>query len=598
MHKHIIIYVCLLFSLVAHAVNADNSLSELRKCCEEARSLSQYKTLEKYSSTYLDKARTSGDKSSESFACFYNGLAKLFLGKTAEADKMFDVADRLAMQTSNDTVKALVLNARGISEALNENNNFVAQAYFFKSIELAKKINYEDLQMRVQGNLLMLSQSMDDSTAFENATAVYEYGVKHGNMEQINMGAYYLATYYYNHSNYSETEKYLRTTIDLYDKNPYEDIASVYDLYAKMLMKKGDIVNAEDKAMQALKYVKQYNQPSIQLDVYITLARLFTIKKQYSEAIRMIQDAMDIAEKSGLKNKAADCNRIMADCYLSMGQTTEAVKYLQMANDQLEEKATINMERITHEQQVMRDIERKEMEDEAKREKISYQHKILMALATSVVFLLLLLIVIIVNYRRRQILYKKIVLQNSRAVIRQKELQEQIAELTREENKRTLASPSEGEGYNENETHITPLSEAGGLNSKASVNDEKTDVLYKELCRLMDKERLFAEPQLTRERMAERLNTNRTYLTQVIKKKTGMSYLQFVNSYRINEAIRILSDKDNSTYPLKQLWSDLGFSSPSTFYKLFQQAVGITPSVYRKQFLEVNEENDLFDADE
>lgn len=114
----------------------------------------------------------------------------------------------------------------------------------------------------------------------------------------------------------------------------------------------------------------------------------------------------------------------------------------------------------------------------------------------------------------------------------------------------------------------------------------------------MDNERLFAESQLTRERMAERLNTNRTYLTQVIKKKTGMSYLQFVNSYRINEAIRVLSDKDNSDYPLKQLWSDLGFSSPSTFYKLFQQAVGITPSVYRKQFLEVNEENELFGIEE
>lgn len=74
-----------------------------------------------------------------------------------------------------------------------------------------------------------------------------------------------------------------------------------------------------------------------------------------------------------------------------------------------------------------------------------------------------------------------------------------------------------------------------------------------------------------------------------------MNYLQFVNSYRINEAIKILSNKDMVSYPLKQIWSDLGFSSPSTFFKLFQQAVGITPSTYRKQFLEVNsetEEND------
>lgn len=67
-----------------------------------------------------------------------------------------------------------------------------------------------------------------------------------------------------------------------------------------------------------------------------------------------------------------------------------------------------------------------------------------------------------------------------------------------------------------------------------------------------------------------------------------MNYLQFVNSYRINEAVRILSDPEQTEYPLKQLWSDLGFNSATTFYKLFQKEVGITPSVYRKQFIDLN----------
>lgn len=51
-------------------------------------------------------------------------------------------------------------------------------------------------------------------------------------------------------------------------------------------------------------------------------------------------------------------------------------------------------------------------------------------------------------------------------------------------------------------------------------------------------------------------------------------------------------------YPLKQLWSDLGFSSSSTFYKLFQQSVGITPSVYRRQFLKIEEEQRNLDEKE
>lgn len=116
--------------------------------------------------------------------------------------------------------------------------------------------------------------------------------------------------------------------------------------------------------------------------------------------------------------------------------------------------------------------------------------------------------------------------------------------------------------------------------------------LYDRICELMDKEKPYKTPQLTREKLAAMVGTNRTYLSTVIREKSGMSYQQFINSYRIGEAVRILSDRNAVDYPLKQLYADLGFTSPSTFYKLFQQSVGITPSVYRKQFIEIEEEKD------
>ena len=125
---------------------------------------------------------------------------------------------------------------------------------------------------------------------------------------------------------------------------------------------------------------------------------------------------------------------------------------------------------------------------------------------------------------------------------------------------------------------------------KPHIEDDKAQEIYDRLCQLMERDRIYTDTQLNREHVAELLNTNRTYLSQIIKNKSGMSYLQFVNSYRINDAIRILSDRSQINYPLKQICSDLGFNSPVTFYKLFQQAVGITPSVYRKQFVELKEE--------
>ena len=65
---------------------------------------------------------------------------------------------------------------------------------------------------------------------------------------------------------------------------------------------------------------------------------------------------------------------------------------------------------------------------------------------------------------------------------------------------------------------------------------------------------------LTRESMAESLNTNRTYLSQIINEQTNLSFNQYVNNYRIEEAIRILSDNNNDM-PLKAVCSHIGFRS-------------------------------------
>ena len=197
------------------------------------------------------------------------------------------------------------------------------------------------------------------------------------------------------------------------------------------------------------------------------------------------------------------------------------------------------------------------------------------------------------NYRRRNRLYKNIVIQNSHAITRHDELQSRIDKLESLLEEQQSSNAMEGETAVDAENPIEMReSESEAVSNdcakpRSLVDDEeRAQELYERACMLMEKERLFADPQLNRERFAELLGTNRTYLSKILKEKSGMTYLQFVNSHRINEAIRLLSDP-NTQLPLKQIWNDLGFNSPATFYKQFQQAVGITPSVYRKQVMEV-----------
>ena len=114
------------------------------------------------------------------------------------------------------------------------------------------------------------------------------------------------------------------------------------------------------------------------------------------------------------------------------------------------------------------------------------------------------------------------------------------------------------------------------------LDNEKSKKIYSRLCELIENERLYSDPNFTREELVERLNTNRTYLSQVIKIHTGKNYSQLINSYRIKEAIKILSDPEKINYPLKKLSQDLGFVSSNTFSKVFQQTVGMSPSNIRK----------------
>lgn len=601
-HLIILILIYLFIPSSVWAADKKQALSSIYERCEKARSLSQYDSLEVYSIRLISEAKQERNQRLETYGYFYNGLAKLFNGKAEESQKIHDKAEELARKTDNDSVLALVMNARGIYHALMQNNNFVAQQFFFKSLELAHNAGYEDLCHRVRGNLLTLSHSMDDSVSSEIAKEVYDYGVKTNNNEQISMGAYYIATYHYTHERYDEAEKYLQKAIDTYKKYPYEDIASVYLLYTKIFISKNELDEAEKTVKKSLELAEKYHQLSMVAEAYITFAEVRSKQKSHEDAISIAKKALEVVKEAGMTSKMIDCNQLMAENYIAMNDVNDALSCLQSANKLLKEQATINMERLSHEQRIMRDIEQKEMEAKIKQEQITAQRFIMILLAAVVIVLCVLLIVIYVNYRRRQTLYKSIVQQNSRSIARQTELQQQIEYLYAEKEKWSKMMEKENvpvaDAEKEAASADIDAEEQSALNSEFGMKKDKIDNLYTELCRLMETEQLYREAQLTREKMADRLGTNRTYLVKVIKEKTNMNYLQFVNSYRINEAIKILSDKDKINYPLKQIWSDLGFNSPSTFFKLFQQTVGITPSTYRKQFLEVKDENENEDESE
>jgi two-component system response regulator YesN len=68
---------------------------------------------------------------------------------------------------------------------------------------------------------------------------------------------------------------------------------------------------------------------------------------------------------------------------------------------------------------------------------------------------------------------------------------------------------------------------------------------------------------------------NRSYLSSVFKKETGISFTDYVNSLKIEEAKGLIQKYGLRTCEAAE---KLGFHDESYFSKLFKKYVGVNPS--------------------
>lgn len=123
---------------------------------------------------------------------------------------------------------------------------------------------------------------------------------------------------------------------------------------------------------------------------------------------------------------------------------------------------------------------------------------------------------------------------------------------------------------------------SGSVEPPAAGTDEADRDLFRRVERLMRVDKVFTRKDLSRDMMAEMLQTNRTYLSRAINLCTGKSFPNYVNTYRINEAVNVISNPDMDV-PLKELADNVGFTSVKTFYKVFNNETGLSVSRYKTE---------------
>ena len=79
--------------------------------------------------------------------------------------------------------------------------------------------------------------------------------------------------------------------------------------------------------------------------------------------------------------------------------------------------------------------------------------------------------------------------------------------------------------------------------------------------------------------LAEATSYHYVYLSKYFKQVTGISFTEYVNRYRINEACYLLKNTDQT---ILQSAMDCGFDSLRSFNRNFKAIVGTSPSEYRQ----------------
>ena len=123
-----------------------------------------------------------------------------------------------------------------------------------------------------------------------------------------------------------------------------------------------------------------------------------------------------------------------------------------------------------------------------------------------------------------------------------------------------------------------------GKYQKSGLKDQDVLRYKRHLEELMIQEKKYLNSDLTLSILAACMNISTNHLSQIINGQFEKNFYDFVNHYRVDEAMSCISDKNNSGRSTLEIAFEVGFGSSSSFYHAFKKITGQTPTQLKKSF--------------
>ena len=112
--------------------------------------------------------------------------------------------------------------------------------------------------------------------------------------------------------------------------------------------------------------------------------------------------------------------------------------------------------------------------------------------------------------------------------------------------------------------------------------DEKVNSALEKLKKYMISEKPYLNPSLSIRSLSEEIRMNARDLSVLINQNLNQHFFDFINEYRVKEAMKILKDAAKKEVTVLEILYEVGFNSKSSFNTAFKKHTALTPTQFRK----------------
>lgn len=550
----------LLEERLARLESAPDDKTAIRDVANAYRLIGDYENAGIYADKLLKIAEETGDREFAGLngACIMIPVL-MAKGDSQNAFRLLEYARVIAQSIHDHKALAQVHNGFALYYSTLANDDYAAISHCYQGLEETKLAGDDYRASILLSNIAELYNDHHDAEGLAYALQAYELAEKLDDRISLFYSSLTLADAYMIQGKIRDAAEILKKAREYAAELGYERTVEFISVEALYQYHSGNITSAINLCEHAFNCDFLDPSRAVVMRAYLMYADILNDTGNPQKALEIAEEGLAYAKGFNLTSYVGDLMKAMSESKRQLGDYVDALDYSTRYAALVDSTYRASRERAMIENRIKYEIYEQDRRIQEKERDLQTSRLRIWFLVIALIILGSFALVVFISYRRKKRLYRAIVMQNSEYLAREQMLLEQI--------ERAQADAS------------------SSYKTANPLTEEKADDIMSRFTMLMTEEKLFRDPALTIGAVADRLGSNRTYVSRAIN-DTGKSFTQIVNDYRIREAIALISDFD-ANIPLKQICSDVGFSSSSTFYSTFQAVTGMTPARYRAQLREM-----------